>query len=409
MRGAATQEMTVGGFSAAHPSLPLNSKVKVMNPETGVVIEVTIVSRINPSLNRIVDLSPAAMRALGIRAGGTVVLSVDAPSRPELQPAGQDNSQIVELPEFLTAPKGEVSQPKNSLEEDIQFAISRLENNAVENWQIPAVQTGNEFAEDSGSEITKILNEYLQNEQAIAGRQNTRVQNLENDYLQDERDIELESVETRQRITPVQNVRRRNNEAEENNAGQFPPMPSSASRMSGMENEFLAWMMMMTQDARDAREAREAREVREIREAREAREARELREAREVREARELREAKEGREALGARSVRQPREVPETGSLPYVSPSPVQEGGIQIMGLPDRNSDKLFRLQVGAFSRQDTAETVSARIKDAGFDVTQDYSDSIYRVFVVDVAAADVYPSAVKLGALGFNHIWVRE
>ena len=35
MRGAASQEMTDEGLFGAHPSLPLNSKVKITNPNNG--------------------------------------------------------------------------------------------------------------------------------------------------------------------------------------------------------------------------------------------------------------------------------------------------------------------------------------------------------------------------------------
>ena len=63
MRGAASQEMRAQGLVGAHPSLPLNSRVKITNPRNGVEIEVTIVARIDPSLNRIIDLSPAAIQA----------------------------------------------------------------------------------------------------------------------------------------------------------------------------------------------------------------------------------------------------------------------------------------------------------------------------------------------------------
>jgi rare lipoprotein A (peptidoglycan hydrolase) len=74
-RGMATQEMT-GGLFAAHPILPTGSMVKVTNPKNGKEITVTITKRINPSDNRIIDLSPAAASALDIGFGGPVIIEV---------------------------------------------------------------------------------------------------------------------------------------------------------------------------------------------------------------------------------------------------------------------------------------------------------------------------------------------
>jgi hypothetical protein len=93
-----------------------------------------------------------------------------------------------------------------------------------------------------------------------------------------------------------------------------------------------------------------------------------------------------------------------------IYPPPVQADDIQIVpGLPDRSSNKIFRLQVGAYSAQDSADRASQRIKGAGFEVEQELAGSIYRVLVTGIAASDVYPASVRLGSLGFGQIWVRE
>jgi len=64
--GKATHELQDAGLSAAHFNIPLGSKVKISNAETGKEIEVTIRGRIPLSATRIVDLSPAAWDALGL-------------------------------------------------------------------------------------------------------------------------------------------------------------------------------------------------------------------------------------------------------------------------------------------------------------------------------------------------------
>jgi cell division protein FtsN len=69
----------------------------------------------------------------------------------------------------------------------------------------------------------------------------------------------------------------------------------------------------------------------------------------------------------------------------------------------------LFRLQVGAFEVRDSADRASQRIRDAGFEVEQEHAGAIFRVLVTGISASDVHAASVKLGALGFGQIWVRE
>jgi len=94
MSGTASQVMTSAGLVGAHPSFPLNSIVKVTNPRNGREIEVTITGRIELSQNRIIDLSFAAVQALEMRAGETVIITVSAPPRPSNL---QQGDRIVEL------------------------------------------------------------------------------------------------------------------------------------------------------------------------------------------------------------------------------------------------------------------------------------------------------------------------
>jgi rare lipoprotein A (peptidoglycan hydrolase) len=72
--GTATQEMN--SLFAAHPILPIGSKVRVTNIKNRKEITVTITDRIPPSDTRIIDLSPAAALALDIGKGGPVIVEV---------------------------------------------------------------------------------------------------------------------------------------------------------------------------------------------------------------------------------------------------------------------------------------------------------------------------------------------
>ncbi|MGO8954162.1 MAG: RlpA-like double-psi beta-barrel domain-containing protein [Rhodomicrobium sp.] len=66
----------VGGVSAAHQSLPAGTRVVVRNQRKGRSIIVRITDRSSFSSGSIIDLSPAAMSALGIDAHAPVCLEI---------------------------------------------------------------------------------------------------------------------------------------------------------------------------------------------------------------------------------------------------------------------------------------------------------------------------------------------
>jgi rare lipoprotein A (peptidoglycan hydrolase) len=97
-RGMATQEMTDIGLTAAHPSLPIDSKARITNVANGKEVEVTITKRINLSSTRIVDLSPATAMALDIGFGGPVIVAqIISPSPPPPPPLTQSGFPTQEI------------------------------------------------------------------------------------------------------------------------------------------------------------------------------------------------------------------------------------------------------------------------------------------------------------------------
>jgi cell division protein FtsN len=91
-------------------------------------------------------------------------------------------------------------------------------------------------------------------------------------------------------------------------------------------------------------------------------------------------------------------------------PPPVRPEAIQIIpGLPDRFSNNTYQLQVGAYSTQNMASRAADYIRASGFNVNVDFSDTVYRVMVIGIPSIDVYSASIRLGALGFGQIWVRE
>lgn len=70
-RTASGERMNPNAMTAAHKTLPLGSVVKVVNQKTGKTIRVTINDRGPYVRGRIIDLSKAAGRQLGIIPAGT--------------------------------------------------------------------------------------------------------------------------------------------------------------------------------------------------------------------------------------------------------------------------------------------------------------------------------------------------
>jgi len=481
MRGAATTQVPGDGQTAHHPYLPLNSTAVVTNPVTGNHIEVTITGRIDPSHNRIIDLSRSAASSLGIRSGDNIILTVVAPTRRDPR---ERQAQLVEftgspIPIQQNAEPQQIIQ-YHSYEPQQQQQQPEPKPEPIQpqqQYQPPAEQyKGN----GKSTEIYILPPPPQEDDGGIS------------EFLAWLLAMTMDSRETRE-IREVREIR----DARE---------------------------ARLNREARELREIRESQEIREIREAREAREAREIRGAMEAREIREAREAREEREEREARNIRMAQEqqkaardsrtsrdrekreiVRETEKTPVpaavnkkenqaqiqevkpsliktsadsienqmpvnrlnmpiinlpptfrqiennddsvnadleidlsilapissaprksspdlrvsanqansmrtTQPPPVRPEALQILpGLPDRYSGKAYSLQIGSFSALESANRAASLMKDVGFDVKIEFSGAVYRVMAVKIAASDVYAASVRLGALGFGHIWVKE
>lgn len=75
-RTASGERFNPTDLTAAHRTLPLGSKVRVTNPRTGDSVIVRINDRGPFHSNRLIDLSEAAARQIGIRATGSGVVEI---------------------------------------------------------------------------------------------------------------------------------------------------------------------------------------------------------------------------------------------------------------------------------------------------------------------------------------------
>jgi rare lipoprotein A (peptidoglycan hydrolase) len=79
-------------LTAAHPTLPLGTKAEVTDVETGKSVEVTINDRGPYIKDRVIDLSKAAAKELGMTEDGTTTVKIEAdpPGAPQ---TGKDDAR----------------------------------------------------------------------------------------------------------------------------------------------------------------------------------------------------------------------------------------------------------------------------------------------------------------------------
>ncbi|MDR0291001.1 MAG: hypothetical protein LBI06_08715 [Treponema sp.] len=80
-----------------------------------------------------------------------------------------------------------------------------------------------------------------------------------------------------------------------------------------------------------------------------------------------------------------------------------------IPGLPNPNSDKVYRILVGTYPGLDSAFRVHQQLQAAGFNVVQEQAGEMCRVFASGIPASRVYYAAQRLGAIGFEQVWIQE
>ncbi|MGO8923834.1 MAG: septal ring lytic transglycosylase RlpA family protein [Xanthobacteraceae bacterium] len=65
------------GLTAAHPTLPFGTRVRVTDPKTGRSVTVTVNDRGPFGRHRVLDLSPSAARALGMISRGVIFVQAE--------------------------------------------------------------------------------------------------------------------------------------------------------------------------------------------------------------------------------------------------------------------------------------------------------------------------------------------
>ena len=107
-----------------------------------------------------------------------------------------------------------------------------------------------------------------------------------------------------------------------------------------------------------------------------------------------------------------PQEGERTGveEAPCTRSAPVPFNEMVIIpSLPDPNTNKVYRLQVGSYAMPEAANITEQCVRDAGFRSAQERHGSMNRVLAMGIRAADVRSAVQRLGAAGFKEVWIRE
>ena len=306
-KGVATQEMKDDGLVAAHSSLPLNTVIKVKNEANSKEVDVKITNRIGNSPSRIIDLSPAAFKALELKRDGIVTISVNSAASSALAAAAPAAARAAANRGNGQTSGTAAAQPGATQYVPVQTTTT-APGTTVTSGQLPGINV----VVTNSSPITTPSAPvyppaypppvYPAYPPPVYPPAYSRSEPNSGDRI-----IVINTNPNPSYPPPA---------SAPLPAPAAAPASAPAQATSAPQNNsaYLAWMMAMTVEAREMRAAREEREMREAREAREIRElriAREEREAREIREMREEREAREAREAITAQIAREEREARE--------------------------------------------------------------------------------------------------
>jgi rare lipoprotein A len=100
---------------------------------------------------------------------------------------------------------------------------------------------------------------------------------------------------------------------------------------------------------------------------------------------------------------REPALQPQPAKAAALPPAKIK-GGVPVQG-----SGKIYRLQVGAYKVERNAVDVFDRLKGGGLHPAYERNGEFYRVVLAGIKAEDVSSVVEKLGAAGFQEVFIRE
>jgi hypothetical protein len=276
-RGKATQELRDDGLSITHASLPVDEKVTVTNTRTGTAIEVTVIGHIQPSSERIADLSRSVWERLGLTADTDILITT--PPVLHTRPAAAEPAPVPTPAPVAAVPSSSAAPASTPAQNPVTVAVSP----ATAPVTIVPEQTP---AAASMPPLNITFNVYINNEESQSTALSER--------------------------SPVQ-------------ATQITPKVDS-SPSAGTQYSYLPSL--------------------------------------------------------------------EIEVIPR---------------MPNPNSGRVYRLQVGSFYSEASAAALATTVRNAGFNVEIELYGSLHRVVVNGISASSVFSAVQKFETLGIRQVWVRE
>jgi len=348
--GLATQEMQANGFVAGHANFPVGSKARITNTSNGKEIEVTIVRKIQPSVSRVIDLSPEAAMSLGfgLGRGGYVHIRVyqipprqNAELPPEPPPAPQPVQSPVPPPPIPVAEP----EPRHAAEAapEPEFFTAVMPEPVPEPQ--PPAQALVPPASENPQPVLITINNYITN----ADEAGKAMHNVAGTAMH-ERPIRTNRLTGES--DPVQE-----------------PAATIQEALSPAQLAAIAQAVAMAQAA-----AIEQAQLAPL------------------------------TQPAAAQAPNPMAEDP----MPLYRDTPVTDV-LVIPDLPNPSSDKTYRLITGNYISEGNASKVRQYLLASGFSARQEYVNGAYRVFAADIPASSVYHAVLRMGAIGFAQIEIQE
>jgi hypothetical protein len=365
-RGKATQGIPGGGFSIAHPNLPINSQVKVTNTANGKEVEATVIDRVPASNDRIADVSRGVWDALGLNPDTDIILSVSPPPRPRTtEPVPAPPAGLAGNPPS-TAPPVPPSPTSSSAPAAAESRPTAQETNPASNGDIYIT-------------LKNMLREVVRENQS-ASPPSTQVITVYPPYPP-------QSVVTTQSVindsVPVNTANPQVSAAQP----AYPQISAAQPVYPQAPAAQPAYPQVSAAQPSYVPPPYQAPPVQAV-------------PLYQPYQAPVLPALPPQRPAL-------PAAPPDQDCTANSTPPPTK---LQVIPrLPNPNGREIYRLQVGAFCDPGSANGLENRLRAVGFNVAREYYNTLHRVLVTGIPAAMVQSTVQRLDAMGIKQIWVRQ
>jgi hypothetical protein len=373
-RGKATQELKTDGLSIAHPSLPLNSKATLTNTKTGKSIEVTVASRVPASSSRIADLSSGAWQELGLDSDNEITISTTPPPRPRVAapaPPPEETAVAQETPPPETSP---VTPPPE-----------------------PPVETPPQLAQNSSGDGRNPI--YVKVEVTLPEKQRNPPRHVSAgpsvaaSYAPPQQSPQqyVPDTDLQRRLTAVAAYQPQPSYATPPPAPvpvAPPPEPVKPPVVPPQEpakpmvvvpsyNLNLTVVPIYQTEVTTVQQA--APPPTPIR-------------------------------PLPAPAYQPPPACDPITAPVYQPSAPPPVSTVRVIpGYPDPNCGKLYTLQIGSYSTANAAGKAEIKMRNNGFNVSQELRSPYYRVVITGVQASTIYALVQRLGAAGVEEVIIRQ